>query len=958
MALDNTDTPTAEQAAPAPAEEFAHVDLDLIVESQTNPRRTFKNMPEITETIRQKGVVTPILLRPLPGSRMPETFGYRAPGAPLPIYELVSGARRLRGSRMAERKTIPSMIRIISDRDAREIQHIENIQREDVDKLEEAESFRSLRDEFGMSADDIAGKIRQSKGYVYSVLKLLDLCQVGRQALSEERLDFSKALAVSRIPSEAQQLKAIKDLTERDHNGDPRIGARETKKHIRQHYMLELGKARFDIADATLVPAAGACPTCPKRTGANPELYSDEDSADLCTDSPCFHAKEEAHAMRVAEEAKAKGQTVITGKEAEELIAHGYSHHSPKLKGYRRLDNAEDSPTDEPLRKIIGKQMAAEGIVPVKIENPRQKGEFIDCLPNEVANALIKTVTAAATAKAEGAKNAAVSKEVQRMVDEKKAKADARAKAQYEQAWRDSVVVHTSIALAAGGVRFNEDIHRYLARAAAASLSTDDAERVAVLLGLGKVAAHSAVCDFANTTPEPDALHLLIIAQRTSSANDHGYGGRPDNEGLMLVARAALKDHLATTIAQMQEAAKEKYLSAPVKSAAPESASTPKPAAQASSTRAKGKGKYGPAAQAPATAKTTATEASALIAAELARIEETSQAPTAQGNEGPAVADAQPDTAPSGSDGAAAKALDQAPTAHGDEGQAVAIAQPGTAPSSGDGGASEAVNQAPTAQGNEAPPAAPAPATPSPTAKASGRAKKGAASTEATAPGGGAWPFPTPAAPAAAPAAAIEIATGLRVRVSADVYAAEKQAYAGREGTVAGPLKGFKGTWRVDFDQVDVGEAKPTNTFKATELEVVTAEAAPATAPAATAREGDLVKVKAGAKGPSGRVRKVAGKVGVVLQAGACLIVAFGPAGQDRVGLDLGDVEPYAPLVNPGDQVRVLLPTNHLATNSDRTKYLWATGRVEALKSDGWHVVFTNIGMDTFDTKQLEVVKA
>jgi len=799
MALDNTDSHAAAPAVPAAEPEMRMVDLSVIEESLTNPRKTFNptKLQELADTMKAQGVLQPILLRPLPGSRVPETYGFRRQGAPLPTHEVVCGARRFRAARLAGLKTIPAMIREITDQDARHMQHIENIKREDVDKLEEAESFRSLMDEFKMSADDIGEQIKQSRTYVYNALKLLDLCQVGRQALNDGSLDYSKALAVARIPNEGQQLKAIKDLTERNHNGDPRIGARETKQHIRQHYMLELAKARFPIEDASLAPAAGACPACPKRTGANPDLYSDMDSADLCTDSPCFRGKEEAHAHRVAEEAKAKGQTVIVGKEAEELTAHGYSHHSPKLKGYRRLDNAEDSPTDEPLRKIIGKQMAAEGIVPVKIENPRQKGEFIDCLPNEVANALIKTVTAAATAKAEGAKKAAVSKEVQRIVDEKKAKAEARAKAQYEQAWRDSVVVHTSIALAAGGVRFNEDIHRYLARAAAASLSTDDAERVAVLLGLGKVAAHSAVCDFAKTTTEPDALHLLIIAQRTSSASDHGYGGRPANEGLMLVARAALKDHLATTIVQMQEAAKEKYLSAPVESAAPKGASTPKPAAQASSTRAKGKGKNGPAAQAPATAKTTAEEASAQIAAELARMEETSQAPAAQGDEGPAVADAQPGTAPRGSDGAAAEAPDQAPTA----------------------------------QGDEAPPAAPAPATHSPTAKDSARAKKGAAVSEGVA-SAAAWPFPIEAEnrrygitspPPAAPASVepIEIAEGLRVRVSADVYAADKQAYAGKEGKVVGPLKGFKGTWRVEFDQADVGDAKPTTTFKAADLVVI-----------------------------------------------------------------------------------------------------------------------------------------
>lgn len=784
------DTPAPAEAAPIPEPEMRVMERVYIVPSLTNPRKTFNpaKMKELEDSARANGIMQPIVVRPLPASRLGETFENRARNAPLPTHEIVFGERRWRASGPAGLKTVPTIIRHLTDEQVLEFQIVENLQREDVSELEEAEGYQFLMEKAGMSADQVAEKIGKSRAYVYSRTKVLDLCQVGRHALRDGKLDFSKALLISRIPSENQQLKAIEDLTRKGWDGEPNISARKAGEHVRQHYMLALDKAPFSRVDVDLVPAAGACIDCPKRTGANPELYDDVKSADVCTDSPCYHKKEEAHTLRLAEEAKAKGQNVITGDEAKELVAgNSYYHSAPKLKGYRRLDHADDSPTDQPLRKIIGKQMKAEGIEPTKIENPRKPGEFLDCLPNEVANSLLKIVEAAA--RAEGAK--AVTKEVQKMVDEKKAKAEARAKAQYEQWWRDALVTHTSIALAAGGVGFTTEIHRYLASAAAASLSVEDAERVAVLLGLGKVGAYSAVRDFAKTTNEPDALHLLIIAQRTSSAGDHGYGERPANEGLMLVARAALKDHFFTTINQMQEAAREKYLSAPIESAAPKDASTPKPAAQASSTRAKSKGSKGPAAQAPATAKTTAREASAQIAAALADAEAQNQAPAAQGNEGLAVADAQPGTVPSGSDG----------------------------------GASEAPDQAPTARGDEAPPAAPAPATPSPTAKTSARSKKGAASTAATAPGAGGWPFPTPGnapAPAATPApAAGEVAGGARVRVRANVYSTDKQAYAGKEGTVSGPLKGFKGTWRVEFNQADIGDAKPTATFKAQDLEVI-----------------------------------------------------------------------------------------------------------------------------------------
>lgn len=640
MATDQHDTVLA--TLPAPDTDLRMVDLQLIEESLTNPRRTFnqQKLAELAETIKDKGVVQPVLLRPLPGTRMTDTFGFRRQGAPLPVYELVSGARRFRASNIAGKKTIPAMIRALTDREAREIQHIENIQREDVDKLEEAESFRSLLDDFGMTADAIGDKIGQSRSYVYAALKILDLCQVGRQALREGKLDFSKALHVARIPSESQQLKAIKDLTETDHEGEPRIGARRAAAYIREHYMLALDKAPFSRTDADLLPEAGACTNCPKRTGANPELFSDVKSADVCTDAPCFHKKEEAHSHQLAEQARAKGQTVIESKESAELVVMGGYGPAPKLKGYRRLDFADDSPTDQPLRKIIGKQMQAEGIEPVLIENPRKKGDMLACLPNEVALRLIKIVQAQATAPQ--AKASTVSKEARELAETKKAAADARAHAQYEQAWRDALLARTWSEIDSGDFEFfTLDVHRYLLKQEAVRLSTEQAERIAARLDLGKVGAHAAVIDYAKTTPTPQLMHLLIIMERTSRTEDRGYLDRPANEGLMLVAGVAHLDRLPVVINEVQAEAKAKYLPEPAKPAAPESASTPNPAAQATTTRAgdKTKGAKGnppPAAQARATApKTTKAEATAQIAAALAEAEGSQiQAPAAHGNEG------------------------------------------------------------------------------------------------------------------------------------------------------------------------------------------------------------------------------------------------------------------------------------------------------------------------------------
>lgn len=243
-------------------------------------------------------------------------------------------------------------------------------------------------------------------------------------------IDFSKALLAARIPSEKLQLEAIEYMTKTDWS-DNTPSYRECANHVQQNYMLRLDKARFTITDASLLPKAGSCSDCSKRTGANPDLFSDVDSADVCTDRTCFDNKTQAHIAQQVAAAKEKGQTVIVGEEAQELAGqHGYND---KMVGYRRLDTAEDSPTDQPLRKIIGKQMEAEGILPVKIESRRNKGELLDALPNDVVLRLLKAVEGQADASAK------VSKEVIAFAEDKKAKAAAKAEGKYEQAWRNQL---------------------------------------------------------------------------------------------------------------------------------------------------------------------------------------------------------------------------------------------------------------------------------------------------------------------------------------------------------------------------------------------------------------------------------------------------------------------------------------------------------------------------------------
>jgi ParB/RepB/Spo0J family partition protein len=507
---------------------FTQAPLGLIVTSLTNPRKTFDpaRLDELTASIKASGVHQPVLLRPLPASRLADTAGMK----PRPEYELVAGERRYRASKAAGLQAIPAMVRELTDDQVLEIQIVENLQRDDLSELEEAEGYEALMQHSNLNADQVGAKIGKSRSYVYGRIKLLDLCQEARTSLRDGTVDASRALVVARIPDHKLQIKAMNAIVQGEGYGADRepMTYRQALNHVQRNYMLKLSDAKFKINCVDLVPDAGGCMSCAKRTGHDPDLFSDVKGADICTDPPCFHKKTEAHTAALVAEAKAKGHTVIAGREAAELRGDGYTD---KFKGYRRLDNAEDSPTDQPLRKIIGKLMQSEGITPTMIAHPRKEGELVACLPNEMALKLLKM------AEAQSKDSPKVSKEVQQLVDDKNAKAEEKAKARFEQGWRDLLVKDTWHAVKAESrTTFSTDIHRYLVTRAAKSLSTDNAEAICKVLDLGKVSPHSALIDYAKETERPDQLHMLIIMQESSGAGAHSYNGMA-NEGLMLIAR-------------------------------------------------------------------------------------------------------------------------------------------------------------------------------------------------------------------------------------------------------------------------------------------------------------------------------------------------------------------------------------------------------------------------------------
>jgi ParB/RepB/Spo0J family partition protein len=328
---------------------FENLALFRVRKSPDNRKRFNEAaMQELADSVRQKGVVQPILVRPIPE----EAGGVK--------YEIVAGERRYRASMIAEVTTIPAMVRELTDAQAAEIRAIENLQREDVHPLEEAIGYEDLVKNHSYTPEQLAIKVGKSKAYIYGRMKLLALEPAARTAFFDGKLTASTALLVARIPVKALQAQAVKEITDKN---DP-MSAREAQEHIHDEYMLQLKSAPFKTTDATLLPKAGACTTCPKRTGNQPELFTDVESADVCTDPECFGQKRDAWSTIRIEEAKAKGQKVIEGKAAKEV--YPYQHGSPQ-NGYKELGDKNYSDPKSRTWKQLAK---AAGVEPVLVKNP------------------------------------------------------------------------------------------------------------------------------------------------------------------------------------------------------------------------------------------------------------------------------------------------------------------------------------------------------------------------------------------------------------------------------------------------------------------------------------------------------------------------------------------------------------------------------------------------------------
>lgn len=303
---------------PAGATLQACLPISAIVASPTNPRKRFPDeyIKQLAASIKAKGLLQPITVRPLPETRR------KLLKADVQ-YELVMGECRFRACVEAGMTEIPAFWRDLADDDVLEMQIVENLHRADIHPMEEAEGLYRLQHELHYTLEKIQDKIGLGRTSVTNKLKLMDLCPALREKFLDGKMpSASHAMIIARIPDEKLQMQAFKEITEGRYYASGPMSYRDALEHLQRNFMLKLAEAPFPRAEDNLIPGVGRCHECPKRTGNAPDLFSDVKSADVCTDPGCYNAKAAAQAKRQAAEAKQTGRPVIDGEEARKIMPY------------------------------------------------------------------------------------------------------------------------------------------------------------------------------------------------------------------------------------------------------------------------------------------------------------------------------------------------------------------------------------------------------------------------------------------------------------------------------------------------------------------------------------------------------------------------------------------------------------------------------------------------------------
>jgi ParB family chromosome partitioning protein len=239
--------PTLTPNAGPPGDRLARLPLDILQRGRYQPRSHMdaEALEELAASIRSQGVVQPIVVRPIEATT--PTGGQR--------YEIIAGERRWRAAQLAGLQDIPAIVRDVPDETAISVALIENIQREDLNPLEEARALERLISEFSMTHQQAADAVGRSRAAVSNLLRLLDLAPEVADQLEAGELEMGHARALLGLTTRRQQIEVAALVVKRG------VSVRETEAIVRRMTQSATDKAGADN------PAGDAA-----RSGADPDV--------------------------------------------------------------------------------------------------------------------------------------------------------------------------------------------------------------------------------------------------------------------------------------------------------------------------------------------------------------------------------------------------------------------------------------------------------------------------------------------------------------------------------------------------------------------------------------------------------------------------------------------------------------------------------------------------------------
>lgn len=322
----------------------------------TNPRTEFdqEETKELAESIKVHGVLQAIRVRPITGGKHK--------------YELVFGERRYRASLLAGRKTIPAVVKVMTDDEVMDVQIVENLQRKDISFLEEASFFQKILATGRINVEELGKRIGKEKDYINRRIRLMDLIPEFKEMLKKEKILYGHAQILYKLPAH-EQLAYYNELKKQ--NGLDIIHLQtvsQLEDDINQNVIRKLDAAKFNIKDAKLVPEAGACIACIKCSTVSPDLFGLDKGSSRCFDKTCFANKTEVAFTQQLEAAINDPNVTLVegwmgGKDAQALRKKGHD----VLCEYTHFNTCSAStPGAKKSFTVSGQQRGATGYILIK----------------------------------------------------------------------------------------------------------------------------------------------------------------------------------------------------------------------------------------------------------------------------------------------------------------------------------------------------------------------------------------------------------------------------------------------------------------------------------------------------------------------------------------------------------------------------------------------------------------